>query len=107
MYHSPQQVCVAVTYTYVRGEGGALRCLTSAVQHGSGYGNAPTRRGGGDHEQIQKRGWGAKQHVIAPKLHKRPHCRRAEHVWSEYIGMGREWEENLVLIRVSTLQLAS
>ena len=55
----------------------------------------------------QKRAWGAKQHVIAPKLHKRPHCRRAEHVWSEYIGMGREWEESLVLIGVSTLQLAS
>ena len=23
---------------------------------------------------------------FAPKLHKRPHCRRAEHVWSEYVG---------------------
>ena len=67
----------------------ALSCLTSAVQHGSGYGNAPTRRGGGDHvSKRQKRAWGAKQHAIAPKLHKRPHCRRAEHVWSEYIGVG-------------------
>ena len=39
-------------------------------------------------EQRQKRAWGAKQHAIAPKLHKRPHCCRAEHVLSEYIGMG-------------------
>ena len=33
-----------------------LRCLTSAEQHVCGYGNAPTKRGGGDKRQGQGKG---------------------------------------------------
>ena len=58
--HSPQQVCVAVIYTDVRGEGGRNaygQCgnrTSSALSDkcrstcGSGCGNEPTRRGGSD-----------------------------------------------------------
>ena len=49
----------------------ALRCLTSAVQHGSGYGNAPTRRGGGDHVSKDKRGLGERSSMQSP-----PSCTR-------------------------------
>merc|ERR1711935_1030381 len=69
--HSPQFACGGPICTDVRG-GGKRLCAQSATTTGlrrstcgCGYGSEltrdprATRRGGGDHEQIQKRVWGA------------------------------------------------
>ena len=55
---------------------------------GSGNGNAPTRRGSGDHDKDQ--GGAGERSTIAPKVHKQPRHRRAEHVWSVGI-IGEGW----------------
>ena len=87
--HTARNLCVAVTYTDVRGEGEemlagnatnerALHCLTSADQNvGGGSG---TRRRSHGKDQV---GVGERTASIAPKLHKRPARRRAEHVYGE------------------------
>ena len=68
-------------YTNVRGEGVKRDNWTRAAlsEKWERYGSE-LRRGGGDHEQRQKRVWGAKHYneaAIAAKLHKRPHRCRA------------------------------
>ena len=85
--HTARNLCVAVTYTDVRGEGEemlagnatnerALHCLTSADQNvGGGSG---TRRRSHGKDQV---GVGERTASSAPKLHKRPARRRAEHVY--------------------------
>ena len=71
--HSPQFACGGPICTDVRGEGETAMCAerdnrTMGPRRstcGCGYGSEltrdprATRRGGGDHEQIQKRVWGA------------------------------------------------
>ena len=86
-----------IIYTDVRGvktrlcgaaqqprQGCAVRQVTTTMWEWV-CGSELTRRGGGDHEQRQKRVWGAKhfEAPIAPKLHKRLDRRRT--VRSEYI----------------------
>ena len=78
----------------------ALRCLTKVNMLVLEC--VDEARGSGD-EQTQKRGWGADRPQAAQEASLLP--RRARMEWV-YRG-GRDWDETLVLIGVSTLQLSS